>query len=432
MARILVLGAGFVAGPLVSVLMRDPKNELTLASQFLREAEKLAAGRSRVNAAEVNVQDASQLGQLVADHDVVVSLVPYQFHVLVARQCIAHRRHLVTASYENAEIKALNAEAKSVGITILNEIGLDPGIDHLSAMKIIDEVHAEHGKVLAFESWCGGLPSPTSNNNPFGYKFSWAPRSVLQALLNSATYLKDGELIHIPAENLLRNPVALQVDEHLQLEGYPNRDSVGYREVYGLREVQTMLRGTLRYPGFCAMLDECKAVGLLDVTPNAMLQPGQPPVSWNDWLAAAMTVNNIKVLSLETEQALAWLGMRGEQPMPQVGTVIDAFCQELLAKLRYAPGETDMVVLQHRFLIQRSNGEREWRYSTLICEGEPNGPTAMAKTVGIPCALAVQLLLDGGIARRGSILPVTPEIYQPILAQLGNEGIRCEESVLMA
>lgn len=423
-----MLGAGFVAGPLVGVLLRDPKNELTLASQFLHEAQKLAAGRARVSATEVNVNDAAQLGSMVAAHDVVVSLVPYQFHVLVARQCIAQRRHLVTASYENADIKALSAEAKSVGITILNELGLDPGIDHLSAMKIIDEVHAEQGRILTFESWCGGLPSPASNNNPLGYKFSWAPRSVLQALLNTATYLKDGQLVRVASEDLLANPVSLNIESGLILEGYPNRDSVSYREIYGLREVRTMLRGTLRYPGFCAILQECKQLGLLDTSPAPELEHGVAPITWSDWLSKAKRAQGIDALSPVVEQALSWIGMRGERQVPQKGSVIDAFCHELLQKLQYEPGETDMVVLQHRFQVQGSDGQQYWRFSTLVCEGEPNGPSAMAKTVGIPCALGVQLLLDGGISRRGSVLPVTPEIYQPILAQLDVEGIRCEES----
>mgnify|MGYP006404205569 CR=1 FL=1 len=425
MAKVLVLGAGFVAGPLVNTLLNDPRNELTVASQFLADAEKLAGTRQRVKAQAVDVNDDNDLHQQIAAHDIVVSLVPYQFHAQIARQCIATRRHLITASYENNDIKALSAEAKSAGITVLNEMGLDPGIDHLSAMKIIDEVHADDGRILSFESWCGGLPSPSANTNPLGYKFSWAPRSVLQALLNNAKYLKNGQQVQLTSDQLLAQPETLQISDSLVLEGYPNRDSMGYQHVYGLRDVNTMLRGTLRYPGFCDILQSCKALGLLNTQPDERLMSSATPITWSQLLPDAN--RQLANASAQVKDAIKWLGVLSDAVAPAQGTVIDAFCELLKHKLSYQVGETDMVVLQHRFEVRDRHAKTHWRYSTLVCEGEPGGVSAMAKTVGVPCALAAQLLLDGGISQRGSILPITSSIYTPLLKQLAMEGIRFEE-----
>ena len=264
MSKILVLGAGFVAGPLVKYLSYKG-HQITVASQFIDEAQALANDYPEIDISELNVTDADSLGALVKLHDIAISFVPFQFHLNVAKQCIKYSKHMITASYETEDMKALDQQAIDSGIVILNEIGLDPGIDHLSAMRIIDEIHEKGGQLDSFTSWCGGLPAPDYNDNPLGYKFSWAPRNVLTALLNEATFLKDGEIIRVPSEDLLLNTYSIDISEDLKLEGYPNRESVNYRDIYGISEAKDILRGTLRYKGFSAILQACKEMGLLDL-----------------------------------------------------------------------------------------------------------------------------------------------------------------------
>lgn len=435
MARILILGAGYVAGPLVNILHRRDENVLTVASQFLHEAEALAAGRPRITPAVLDVNDADALGGLIAAHDLTVSFVPYLFHMQVASQCLKHGKHLVTASYEQPAMKALDAEVAAKGLTFLNEIGLDPGIDHLSAMRIIDEAHAAGGKVESFVSWCGGLPAPEANDNPLGYKFSWAPRAVLLALLNEARFRRDGTDVVLNKEQLLPSTAPVDVGAEFELEGYPNRNSLNYESIYGIHGVRDLLRGTLRYRGFAAILQAAKQAGLLDMEAYPALQTGAAPLTWRALIAAGLS---LPVEAVEREfpfdatvrAAFAWLGLFGEALVPQAGNRLDAFCELLKARLQYQPGERDMVVLHHKFVIRNANGSSTQKTSTLIAYGEPGGYTAMAKTVGIPAALAAQLILDGVITRRGVVLPVFADVYQPLLEALEAEGIGCDEREL--
>jgi len=428
MSRILVLGAGFVAGPLVQYLLQR-KHQLTVASQFLDEAQSIANIYPEISIDEVDVTDEQSLGSLVSKHDVTISFVPFQFHSKVAKQCIKYAKHMITASYESPEMKAFHQQAMDKNITILNEIGLDPGIDHLSAMQVIDSIHQEGGKLVSFVSWCGGLPSPDSNNNPLGYKFAWAPKSVLMALLNEATYLKGGEVITIPAEELLENVHQVDISEKLLLEGYANRDSVSYRHVYGLDEAQIVLRGTLRYRGFSEILQCCKELGLLNVEVNTDFVKAE---NWRQLLQQNIgdLDSYLEQQSEEAVNGLKWLGLLQKQHLiPQANTVIDAFCQLLIEKLSYTEDEKDMVVLQHKFGSINARGEAEIRHSTLIQEGEVGGFSAMANTVGTPAAIAADLILSGQIDEKGVILPMGQSIYQPILEALAEQGIEMTESM---
>ncbi|MBI2380984.1 MAG: saccharopine dehydrogenase NADP-binding domain-containing protein [Gammaproteobacteria bacterium] len=432
MSRILILGAGYVAGPLVDVLHRRLDNEITLASQFLAEAQALAKGRERIAPAVLDVNNAHALGELVKAHDLVVSFVPYLFHMKVAEQCLAHGKHLVTASYEQPAMKALDAEVAARGLTFLNEIGLDPGIDHLSAMRIIDEAHAEGAKVESFVSWCGGLPAPDANDNPLGYKFSWAPRAVLLALLNEARFRRAGVDVALSRDELLPSTSPVQVGAELALEGYPNRNSLNYEAIYGIDGVKDLLRGTLRYRGFAAILHAAKHCGLLDVDADPSLEQGAEPLGWQALIARQLGMTSPLAatalpFSKPVQEAFAWLGLLDGGPVPQAGNRLDAFCELLKAKLQYREGERDMVVLHHKFVIRKTDGSVERKTSTLIAYGEAGGYTAMAKTVGIPAALAAQLILDGKIDRRGVILPVTQDVYEPLLDALAHEGISSDE-----
>jgi saccharopine dehydrogenase (NADP+, L-glutamate forming) len=263
MKKILVLGAGMVAGPLIGYLQQR-EYSLTVTSLILEEARQLLGADPNGTAMTLDLGDEEALSKLVAEHDLTISLVPYTFHPMVARQCLKHDRNLVTASYVSPEMDALDAEARAKGLVFLNEIGLDPGIDHMSAMRIIDDVHERGGVIRHFRSYCGGLPAPEANDNPFGYKFSWAPRGVLMASRNGALYLRDGHEVEVPAERLFRDMHLLHVPGGGDFEAYPNRDSIAYREIYNLSdEARTIFRGTLRNMGWCDTMFNLGKVGLL-------------------------------------------------------------------------------------------------------------------------------------------------------------------------
>ncbi len=428
MSSILVLGAGFVAGPLVRYLTQR-EHQLTVASQFIEEAQLIADVYPQINICEMNVADDVALGSLVKKHDLVISFVPYQFHISVAKQCIKYSKHMITASYEFPEMKALNDAAKDKHITILNEIGLDPGIDHLAAMQVIDQIHAEGGKLKSFVSWCGGIPAPSSNDNPLGYKFAWAPKSVLLALLNEATFLKNGNTVTVSAEELLENIQQVKLSEELFLEGYANRDSTSYREIYGISEADEVFRGTLRYKGFSAILQCCKHLGLLNTNIKTSAKEQQ---NWQDVMRIAMADLEL-FRSKQTQQvqvALDWLGLfEEERIVAKDKLIIDAFCDLLVEKLSYTEGEQDMVVLQHQFISITAAGVEQRRNSTLILEGEVDGYSAMAKTVGTPAAIAADLIVTNVIEERGVILPMSRAIYEPLLDELNNQGISFTETL---
>ncbi|MFT5520334.1 MAG: saccharopine dehydrogenase (NADP+, L-glutamate forming) [Enterobacterales bacterium] len=427
MSNILVLGAGFVAAPLVKYLIKR-NHQITVASQFLHEAQVIKDEFPEISINEVNVTDEDSLGSLVDKHDLTVSFIPAPFHIRVAKQCIKYAKNMITASYETPEMKSLQQQAIDSNITILNEIGLDPGIDHLSAMQIIDLIEAEGGTLDSFVSWCGGLPAPDSNNNPLGYKFAWAPLGVLMALLNEATYLKEGEVVTVTSAQLLKTLQEVTISPELELEGYPNRDSVSYRDIYGIRNAKEVLRGTLRYKGFSDILQCCKELGLLDDSPHqinsnqswkALLEYQKSDLS--DYLAEQKD---------DVVEALKWLGLLDdEHMMPESDSIINAFCHLLMAKLAYTEHEKDMVVLKHQFRSTNSHGETEFRESTLILEGDVKGYSAMAKTVGTPAAIAADLLVTGKITRKGVILPMTKDIYMPLLKALREEGIILVETL---
>lgn len=435
MPKILVLGAGFVAGPLIDYLHRDPENHLTVASEHLRDAEQRAAGRERIHAKEIRVAQTSDFAALIASHDLVISLLPYTLHPIVAEVCLSTGRHLVTTSYESEAMRSFDAEAKACGLTFLNEIGLDPGIDHLGAMTVIDEVRSTGGEIESFVSWCGGIPAPECNDNPLGYKFAWAPIGALLALLNDACYREQGRDVQISQHALLQTISSIKIDDHLQLEGYPNRNSLAYADVYKIHHAKQILRGTLRYPGYAAIMHAIKELGLLSTESDPLLQENAAAIRWKQLLASRLNTTEVDLLAKlpfdkSVVEGLRWLELLGDAYAPRLGNRLDALCEWLKPRLSYQPNERDMVVLQHRFGILTADGERTQRLDTLIAYGTPGGYSAMAKTVGTPAAVAAQLILDGALQRRGVILPVTDDIYRPILRLLAEEGI-CFETTLV-
>jgi saccharopine dehydrogenase (NADP+, L-glutamate forming)/spermidine synthase len=344
-------------------------------------------------------------------------------------------KHVVTASYVSPAMKDLDGRARAKGVVLLNELGLDPGIDHMEAMRIIHEAHEAGGRVLVFISWCGGLPAPESNTNPFGYKFSWSPRGVLLASKNSARYLKDGRIVSVPAADLFASPEIIPIPGLGEFEGYPNRDSVSYREIYGIPEARTVLRGTLRYPGWCETLREMVGLGLLDETPAD--RTGATFLGLMRELSQAAPGTDVRAgvaarLGLGADSPilarLDWLGLFEARPLPlPKASAFDNLAALMVEKLAYAAGERDMIVLRHEFLVRTEAGRSERVVSSLIDYGVPGGDSSMSRTVGLPAAIGARLILEGRITAAGVQVPVLPEIYEPILDELETLGIRFEE-----
>ncbi|OMJ21840.1 Saccharopine dehydrogenase [NADP(+), L-glutamate-forming] [Smittium culicis] len=447
--RILLLGSGFVAAPCVEYLARDPNNVITIACRGIEKAQKLASGFPGVLSASVDVSNEAELDAAIAQNDVVISLIPYTHHAQVIKSAIKSKKHVVTTSYVSPAMLELDQACKDAGIICLNEVGLDPGIDHFYALKTINEVHNAGGKITSFLSYCGGLPAPENSNNPLGYKFSWSARGVLLALLNNAKYWEDGKIVEIPGSELMNSAKPIYIYPAFALVGYPNRDSTNYKERYNIPEAQTILRGTLRYQGFPQFVKALVDIGFLNSENQAILSASNTePLSWKDLTAnllnspsssAAELLEIIKT-KISTNDAelrsrilsgVKWLGILSDSiQVKKAGTYLDTLCARLEDLMQYEAGERDMVILQHKFEIENKDGSQETRTSTLLDYGIPDGVTSMAKTVGVPCGISTQFILDGKITRTGVLAPMTPDIYEPIMNELLKEGVYCVEETL--
>ena len=438
MKKVLVLGAGMVAGPLVRYLL-DQGYQLTVTSLVLAEAEALVGGHPQGRALTFTLDDEAGLDAMVAAHDLVISLVPFNLHPLVAGHCLAHGKNLVTASYVAPAMAALDQKARERDLIFLNEIGLDPGIDHMSAMRIIDAVHGRGGYIKHFRSYCGGLPAPEANDNPLGYKFSWAPRGVLLAGCNGASYREDGHVVETPSARLFRDMHLVSVPGAGDFEAYPNRDSLMYLDIYGLGEkTETILRGTLRNHGWCDSLFNFARVGLLDQEERD--SRGQTCGGYfrqllgcgadQDLRQAAATKMGVSATCLPPAN-LEWLGLFSDQPIGRDAiSPLDLLGKLMLARLQYGDGDRDLVVLFHEFkAVFPDSGRYERLTSTMVGYGVPGGDSAMARTVSLPAAIAARLVLEGKISQRGVLRPVSAEIYEPVLTELARLDIDCQEEM---
>lgn len=435
MRRVCLLGAGLVAGPLIEYLLGYDEIELFVADLDLERARSLVRNHPRGRVIQLDLQDRESLVRLLAQSEVVVSLVPYTFHPYVAEICLELKKNLVTASYISPAMKALDSKARERGLIFLNELGLDPGIDHMEAMRLIDEAHREGGRVLSFISYCGGLPAPEARDNPFSYKFSWSPRGVLLAGRNEARYLLDGKEVVVPAEELFSHYRMIEVPGLGSFEGYPNRNSVSYTEIYGIPEARTMLRGTLRYPGWCLKLKKISELGLLDITEREW-QAETYAGFIKEYLGLGdvgdlkrSLADRLKIeVDSEVIKSLDWLGLFSDRPLPSSKiSPLDLLVNLMVDKLKYREGERDMTVLQHEIVIEYPGKGQEKITSTLIDFGQPHGHTSMSRTVGLPVALGVKLILEGRIHRSGVLTPTLSEIYHPILDELRALGLAFRE-----
>lgn len=431
--RITILGAGLVVKPIVDYLAGHGYH-IIVADIVASKAEALAAPYENVTGVELDSRDQGAMEKLVTDADLVMSLLPATLHVQVARLCIRHKKHMVTASYVSPEMRSLDADAKNAGITILNEIGLDPGIDHMSAMRIIDGIREKGGTITGFRSYCGGLPALFCNNNPYGYKFSWSPRGVLQAAKNSARYLKDGELVEIESKNLFRHYWFLDVAGAGTFEAYPNRDSISYIDTYGLEGIKTMYRGTLRNVGHCdtwwllANAGFMDAEKVFDPMPDTLQEFTRDcvlgvDIAPEEALSARFPYDATGV----TIRKLRWLGLFSDAPVPiKKGTCLDVMTALMEDRLVYADDETDLIVMLHEFSYEM-NGKPRGIVSSLVCEGDPEGQTAMSRTVGLPAAIGARMILEQQIEDTGVVVPVRKTVYEPVLKELEEHGVTFNE-----
>ncbi|KAJ5000486.1 Saccharopine dehydrogenase [Colletotrichum sp. SAR 10_66] len=428
---VLMLGAGFVTRPTLDILS-EAGIPVTVACRTLESAQKLSAGVKHATPISLDVTNDAALDAEVAKHDLVISLIPYTFHATVIKSAIRQKKHVVTTSYVSPAMMELDQQAKEAGITVMNEIGLDPGIDHLYAVKTIEEVHAEGGKIVSFLSYCGGLPAPEASDNPLGYKFSWSSRGVLLALRNAAKYYKDGQVVDVASKDLMGTAKPYYIYPGYAFVAYPNRDSTPYKERYNIPEAETIIRGTLRYQGFPQFIKVLVDIGFLDDTAQQALSS---PVPWKEATkavvgAASSSQSDLEaaILSKATFESpedqqrilsgLRWIGVfSDEQTIPR-GNPLDTLCATLEKKMQFEEGERDMVMLQHKFEIEHKSGARETRTSTLVEYGDPKGYSAMAKLVGVPCGVAVQQVLNGTISEKGVLAPMNSKINDPLIKEL--------------
>lgn len=370
----------------------------------------------------------------IAKVDIAISLIPYTYHATVIKSAIRKKKNVVTTSYVSPAMMELDAAAREAGITVMNEIGLDPGLDHLSAVLTIDEVHQAGGKVLSFKSYCGGLPAPEASDNPLGYKFSWSSRGVLLALRNAAKYYQDGKVKEIEGPELMAEAKPYFIYPGYAFVAYPNRDSTPYKERYNLPEAQTIVRGTLRYQGFPEYIKCLVDIGFLSEESKDFLKEGEKR-SWRSATSKVIGASSDKEEDIiwaissrtkfrDTEEkerildGLRWIGLFSDEQVTPRGNPLDTLCATLEQKMQYEEGERDFVMLQHKFEIENKDGSKEIRTSTLAEYGDPKGYSAMAKLVGVPCAVAVQQVLDGTIHEKGILAPMSPKICKPLMKTL--------------
>jgi saccharopine dehydrogenase (NADP+, L-glutamate forming) len=432
MKKILVLGAGMVSRPMIQYLLDQPDYHVIMASRTVSKAEQMIGDHPQGEAFSLDVNDDRKVEEFVSKADLVVSLLPYTYHVTVAEMCIKHKKQMVTTSYVSDAMKALDTKARAAGILILNECGLDPGIDHMSAMRIIHDVEKKKGKVVSFRSTTGALPSHEANNNPFGYKFSWSPRGVLLASRNAAKWLENGKEISIPGEQLFENYFLQDIKEFGTFENYPNRNSVPYKDIYGLKDATTVYRGTFRMTGWCETIRAIVALGWLSEEPSKGFT-GKTYGDLTRHLIGAKQKDNLLVttalyLGLKPYSAiikrLEWLGLFGNEPLPKdKNNPLDYLNVLTLQKMSMGEHERDMVVIHHEFIAEY-NSKKEYMTSTLVDYGIPDGDTSVARTVALPAAIAVKMILKKEISITGVHIPVIPEIYNPILDELEEIGIK--------
>ncbi len=440
MTNILILGAGRSATSLITYLLEEcSRNDwrLRVGDFDPTLAELKTRNYSCAEAFAFDIQKSAQREEEIGKANLVISMLPAKFHPLVARECLKYGVSMMTASYVSDEMRTFDEEARRKGILFLNECGLDPGIDHMSAMKVIDQIRDEGHELRAFESFTGGLLADNpEDDNPWQYKFTWNPRNVVLAGQGIVKFIQEGTYKYIPYHKLFRRTEMIHIPGHGYFEGYANRDSLKYLDVYGLRGIDTIYRGTLRRPGFCRTWDIFVQLGATDDTYE---MENVDKMTHRDFINSFLSYNptdtvELKLahyLNLERDGAemhcLRWAGMFEREPVGlDHGTPAEILEHILKKKWSLTPTDRDMIVMWHKFEFM-DNGRKREVHSTMVAIGDDSENTAMAKTVGLPLAIAAKQYLQGNMQISGVHVPIKREIYTPILSELQSLGIELTE-----
>lgn len=440
MQNLLIIGAGRSATALINYILDQGKQHnffITVADADIELAKRKINNHSHGRAIWLDASKANDRRDVIQRHDVVVSLLPPQMHLEVAQDCIVLGKHMVTASYVSKQVFRLGDEARQRALVFMNEMGLDPGIDHMSAMQRINEIRNKGGKITAFYSYTGGLVAPESDDNPWHYKFSWNPRNVVLAGQGTAQFLEDGKLKYIPYRRIFRQYRIVDIPGMGKWEMYANRDSMMYRDAYGLQDVKTLLRGTIRHLGFCDAWNALVRIGLTDAT-FPIVDSDQ--LTYHDLMEAFLgisqhtgSVKDRMAKLVETEpdseimQKLEWLGLFSKKRI-KINNATPSLILEnlLLEKWSLQPKDRDMVIMQHVFEYEIGRKKKKLT-STLVMKGDDAEHTAMSKLVGLPLGIFVKLLLQGKLSPTGVNIPIMPEVYEPVMEELQQYGVVFED-----
>jgi saccharopine dehydrogenase-like NADP-dependent oxidoreductase len=444
MRNVLILGAGRSASSLIRYLLAKSTEEnlhLTVADLSLELASKKTQEHPNATPISLDIFNDSQRQEAIAKASIVISMLPAHLHIEVAKDCLHFKKHLVTASYISDAMQALDEEAKKNNLILMNEIGLDPGIDHMSAMKVIDEIRAKGGKMLLFESFCGGLVAPESDNNLWNYKFTWAPRNVVLAGQGGAAkFIQEGTYKYIPYSALFRRTEFLEVEGYGKFEAYSNRDSLKYRSVYGLDNILTLYRGTIRRVGFSRAWNMFVQLGMTD---DSYIMEDSENMSYRQFVNSFLPYHPTDSVEIKTrlilkidQDDIMWdklLELDLFNPNKKIN-LPNATPAQILQKIlsdswSLEPNDKDMIVMYHKFGYEM-NGKKEQIDSKMVCIGDDQTYTAMAKTVGLPVAIATLLILNGKIKTPGVQLPIKKEVYEPILKELEEYGVVFNEQIV--
>ncbi|MCK4990146.1 MAG: saccharopine dehydrogenase NADP-binding domain-containing protein [Bacteroidales bacterium] len=441
MQTVLILGAGLSSTSLIKYFLDNSHNQwkIRVGDIKLENALERVNGHTNGEAFRFDVHDPDQRRKEVEQASIVISMLPARMHHLVAECCVELAKDMVTASYLSPAIRALDNEARKKGVVLMNECGVDPGIDHMSAMQMIHKIREEGGELKAFESSTGGLVAPGFENNPWKYKFTWNPRNVVLAGHDGARFLHNGKFKYIPYNKVFQRIETIQVPDLGEFEVYGNRDSLTYRETYGLHNLETMFRGTIRRPGFCEAWDTFVQLGATDDT---YIMEDTEEMSYRDFINSFMAYRTdipveqklLNYLDLDKDSdmmdRLRWLGIFDDTKVGVAGLSPAKVLQKILEeKWQLEPDDKDMIVMQHQFDFEKE-GIRKKRFSTMVCIGENTLHTAMSLTVGLPLAMIARRILEGDYKEKGVQLPIQAEIYNPVLEELKEYGIRFVENEL--
>lgn len=439
MKKILILGAGLSTPSLINYLL-DHAEKLdwqVLVGDFdLDIAKSRIQGHARGKAFKFDVFDDDQRNKEIKKADIVISMLPARMHLLVAKTCVQYHKDMMTASYVSEDVLRLHDDAKLKGILLLNEIGLDPGIDHMSAMEIIDRIKKDGGELIGFKSSTGGLVAPKYDNNPWNYKFTWNPRNVVLAGQGGAQFIKRGSYKYIPYHKVFTRLQTIHVEGYGEFEVYPNRDSLKYRNAYGIDDIPSMFRGTIRRPGFAKTWNALVQLGATDDT---YIVENSENLTYREFFNGFLRYE--KVRSVEQKLAdyleftedsfemykLRWLGLFSSEKIGLKNATPAQIVQKMLEeKWQLGAGEKDMIVMQHDFEYKK-DGKFYKIISSMVVEGHDNVQTAMAITVGLPVAIACRLRLEGKLAATGVRIPTMASIYKPLLRELATHNIVFKE-----